>query len=191
MYKAARRLDYKLPTQWGEYTHSNTHTRKDCQAKCYWRQTNKTWRKKEDQSTHKCVCVHTKSVRRISCLWSFCTESMKQACLLNRVFIHFGLWCWDQRTVKHYKQTRGDLKVRVCVRVCVFVCVCKRGKCQEQSKGREQTDGASACMCAFAVFVSVLNTCHTFVCVCVCANYHPPLPFLLRIMIEVTSTLLH
>lgn len=33
------------------------------------------------------VCAQMKP-----CLWSFCTESMKQAWLLNRVFIHFGLW---------------------------------------------------------------------------------------------------
>lgn len=39
------------------------------------------------------VCVFIRVCAQMkSCLWIFCTESMKQAWLLNRVFIHFGLW---------------------------------------------------------------------------------------------------
>lgn len=60
-------------------------------------------------------------------------ESMKQACLLNRVFIHFGLWCWDQRTVKNYKQTRGDLKV------CVCVCAKEESAKNKARGGKRQT----------------------------------------------------
>lgn len=48
-----------------------------------------------DLSTQMCVCVCIcvcVCVQMKSCLWSFCTESMKQAWLLNRVFIHSGLW---------------------------------------------------------------------------------------------------
>lgn len=39
-----------------------------------------------------CVCSYECVCRKKSSLWSFCTESMKQAWLLNRVFNHFGLW---------------------------------------------------------------------------------------------------
>lgn len=132
------------------------------------------------------VCTQMKS-----CLWSFCTESMKQAWLLNRVFIHFGLWWWDQRTVKkNYKQTRGDLVVHMCVfaLVCVCSCVCIDGSAKNKVGERErgQREGVHVRVPPH-FFVCVLTLCayvdsHMFVCVCVnvfvCASSPPPAPSL-------------
>lgn len=101
-----------------------------------------------------CVCVHI-CMQMKPCLWSFCMESMKQAWQLNRVFIHFGLWHWDQRNVKNYKQTRGDLLVHT--HVCMYVSIDWNAKNQVKEREREESSHVFVCLVVCAVYVCVAS----------------------------------
>lgn len=149
VYKAARTTNF--PRDEGK-THTPTHTHGT-----------------EKANLHKCECVHASVCADEIPPVEFLYGEHEAGRLLNRVFIHSGLWCWDQRTVKDYKQTRGDLVVCVCVHVCV--CVCMYVCVAERECAR-----TCACSCVWHVCVHLHYVSHIFfvclcgfVCVCIIA----------------------